>query len=560
MLRALAIRDIVLIDRLELALDDGLCVLTGETGAGKSILLDALGLALGARADSGLVRHGAEQGSVAAAFDLPPDHPARALLAEQEIIGEDELVLRRVIGADGRSRAFVDDQPVSVGLLRRLGGLLVEMHGQNEEQGLLDPAGHRALLDAYAGLAPIAARVRAAFVAMREAAAAAAAAQAELDAARRDEDYLRHVKGELDALAPEPDEEAALAETRSLLMHGEKIAAALAEATEAMEEGGGVASRLRLASRALLRAAERAGGKLDAAVAALDRAEIEVAEAASALDRAVGDLDLDPGRLERVEERLFALRAAARKHGCSVAALPKLAEDFAARLAAIDGGGAALGKLKAAAAEAHAAYAAAGRELNAARRKAALRLDKAVAKELGPLKLGQATFITDVTALPEGEWSADGIDRVAFLVATIPGTPPGALGRIASGGELSRFMLALKVVLAAAGSAPTLVFDEVDRGVGGATAAAVGERLARLADKLQVLVVTHSPQVAARGAHHWRIAKRLGGNGKAAASAVDVDKLDAAARQEEIARMLAGASVTEQARAAAASLLQGSRP
>ncbi|HUN50996.1 MAG TPA: DNA repair protein RecN [Candidatus Sulfotelmatobacter sp.] len=560
MLRALAIRDIVLIDRLELAFAGGLCVLTGETGAGKSILLDALGLALGARADSGLVRHGAEQGSVAAAFDIAADHPARALLAEQDIAGEDELVLRRVIGADGRSRAFVDDQPVSVGLLRRLGALLVEMHGQNEEQGLLDAGVHRSLLDAYAGLAPLRARVGSAFAAMQTAAAAAATCRAEGEAARRDEDYLRHVKAELDLLAPQADEEAALAAMRTLLMHGEKVAAALAEATGAMEEGGGVASRLRVASRALLRVAERAGGKLDAALAALDRAETEVAEAASVLDRAVGDLDLDPGRLERTEERLFALRAAARKHGCAVADLPKLAADFAARLAAIDSGSATLGRLEAAAAQARTAYAAAARELSAARQTAARRFDKAVAKELGPLKLGQAKFLTDVAALAESEWSADGIDRVSFLIATIPGAPPAPLGKIASGGELSRFMLALKVVLAAAGSAPTLVFDEVDRGVGGATAAAVGERLARLAGKLQVLVVTHSPQVAARGMHHWRIAKRLGGNGRAAGSAVDVDRLDDTARQEEIARMLAGASVTEQARAAAASLLQGSRP
>jgi DNA repair protein RecN (Recombination protein N) len=341
-------------------------------------------------------------------------------------------------------------------------------------------------------------------------------------------------------------------------MHGEKIASALQEAIAALEEGGGMASRLRVAARVLHRVAERASGKLDPALAALDRAESEVIEAANALDQTARVLDLDPNRLERVEERLFALRAAARKHACSVEDLPKLARDFAERLAAIDGSSAELKRMIAAAAEARDTYRKAATELSGMRNKAAERLDKAVAKELGPLKLGSAKFVTETVRLADTDWSPEGIDRISFLVTTIPGTPPGPLGKIASGGELSRFMLALKVVLAAEGSAPTLVFDEVDRGVGGATAAAVGERLARLADKLQVLVVTHSPQVAARGLHHWRIAKRFGGARKHVEAAVNVDKLGAPERQEEIARMLAGASVTDQARAAAASLLQGS--
>ena len=554
MLRGLGIRDIVLIERLDLSLHHGLCVLTGETGAGKSILLDSLGLALGRRADAGLVRHGAAQGSVTAEFEVPASHPALALLAEQGLEPGDSLILRRVVAADGKSRAFINDQAVGVALLRRIGDTLVEIHGQNDEQGLLDAGMHRAMLDAFGGLEPSVVTVRAAHGAMRDTAAELAAARDRLAKARADEEWLRHVADELKSLRPEPGEESKLAEQRSMLQHGEKIATALVDAESALAEHGGVESRLRVAARALERVAERAGGRLDNAIAALDRAQDGVAEAVQALEAATRALDVNPNALEQAEERLFALRAAARKHSVPVDDLAKLREDFEARLSAIDLGSAGLKQLEKSAGEAADAYGKAAKDLTAQRHKAAAKLDRAVAGELKPLRMGAATFTTQIqTAEP----SAEGSDRVAFLVSTNPGAPPGALSKIASGGELSRFMLALKAALAARGDAVTLVFDEVDRGVGGATADAVGERLARLADKVQVLVVTHSPQVAARGAAHWRIAKATRGSGKNATTLTEVAPLDAAERQEEIARMLAGASVTEAARAAAASLMQG---
>ena len=557
MLAALDIRDIVLIDRLDLTLADGLGVLTGETGAGKSILLDALGLALGARADAGLLRHGAAQGSVAAVFDLPAGHPARAVLAEQGLAEDDELVLRRVLSPDGKSRAFVNDQPVSVALLKRLGALLVEMHGQAAEQGLLDAAVHRELLDAFGGLGESVAAVAAAFARMRDTATAAERAAAEAARAQGDADYLRHMAQELATLDPKPGEEAELAEMRSLLQAGEKLAGALGEATAALEENGGVESRLRLALRALERVADRAAGRFDAALAALDRALTEAGEAGLQLAAAGRALDLDPARLERAEERLFALRAVARKHNVAVDDLAASRSDFEQRLAAIEDGGAALAKLRQAAEAARADYRTAAAGLRAARQRSAAKLDKAVAKELPPLKLGNARFATRLVELTENEWSAAGTERVMFEVATNPGLPPGPLSKIASGGELSRFMLALRVVLAGQGAATTLIFDEVDRGIGGATADAVGERLARLAARVQVLVVTHSPQVAARGTHHWRIAKGERRNGKAVTTVTQVEKLDEAARREEIARMLAGARITDEARAAAESLMQG---
>ena len=560
MLSGLIIRDIVLIERLELAFKAGLCVLTGETGAGKSILLDALGLALGMRAEASLVRHGAEQGSVSASFTVPADHPANALLREQGLAPETELVLRRMVGADGRSRGFVNDQPISVGLLRRLGGSLVEIHGQSEEQGLLDSATHRTMLDAFAGLAPQLDAVRAAHAAMRASEAAFAETEAAITLARRDEDYLRHALQELERLDPKPDEEAALAARRTLLMHGEKVAEALRDAAGALEESGGVESRLRAAERAVERVAERAGGRLAGVLLALERAQVEAAEATAALAAASRDLDLDPAGLERLEERLFALRALARKHNCQVDALPALRQEFAGRLAAVEDGGDRLAALGRQRQQAIAAYRQAAEALSQARGKAATRLDKAVMGELMPLKLGAAKFRTQLTRIEEAEWSAQGIDRVSFLVATNPGAAPGPLAKIASGGELSRFMLALKVVLARQGSAPTLVFDEVDHGVGGATAAAVGERLARLAKDLQVLVVTHSPQVAARGDYHWRVAKAADGSKGKAITQVMVSELSRSDRHEEIARMLAGATVTAQARAAAESLLLGDQP
>lgn len=560
MLTHLSIRDIVLIERLDLHMSSGLGVLTGETGAGKSILLDALGLALGRRADAGLVRSGAAQGVVTAAFDIGPKHAAFALLAEQGLEAADEgIVLRRVVTTDGKSRAFVNDQAVSVGLLRRLGDTLVEIHGQNDEQGLIDTAVHRALLDDYAGLAKDAEALKGLYRAFRDAETALAEAEATAEQARRDEDYLRHVMAELDELKPAAGEEEKLAAQRSLLQAGEKLASAMQEAETALlggeRGGGGVEARLRNSLRALERVADRAAGQIDGAIQAAEAALDHVARYAQALEDTARRLDLDPQKLERVEERLFALRAASRKHGVAVAALPQLAEDFAAKLALIDNQAASLGKLRKAATEARAAFAKQAEALSAARRKAATKLDKAVAGELAPLKLGAARFQTSVETLAPEQWASDGADRVTFLAATNPGSAPGSLAKIASGGELSRFMLALRVVLAGRGDAGTLIFDEVDRGVGGATAAAVGERLARLSDKVQVLVVTHSPQVAAKGERHWRIAKREAGPAKARITLTEVVPLEPEQRREEIARMLAGATITDAARAAADELL-----
>ena len=560
MLTALSIRDVVLIERLDLGFGPGLTVLTGETGAGKSILLDSLGLALGERAESGLVRVGAEQATVAAEFAPPPAHPAFALLAEQGIEADDGIVLRRVLSRDGRSRAFVNDAPVGAGLLRRVGALLVEVQGQHDQMGLADPAGHVALLDAY-GVAPVlretvAARHRG----WRTAAVALAAARDAIAAARRDEAWLRHAVEELSTLAPTPGEEEALAAERQRMQQGEKraeaIAAALAELAPRDRRSHGPAASLRAASRALQRLTPPPAGDADptdptAALALLEQAETALAEAETLLGRLADSADMDPRLLERTEERLFALRAAARKHSVAVADLPGLLASLRERLAALETGEAAVADLERDADAARAAYVAACGELSRMRRTAAARLDRAVAAELPPLKLERARFVTDIGTLDETAWNALGADAVRFLIATNPGQEPGPLGRVASGGELSRLLLALKVVLAGGSPVPTTVFDEVDSGVGGATAAAVGERLARVAGRVQVLLVTHSPQVAARGAAHLLVAK-LDRRGH---SETVVEPLDGAARREEIARMLAGETVTEAARAAADSLL-----
>lgn len=554
MLASLSIRDVVLIDRLDIAFAPGLGVLTGETGAGKSILLDSLGLVLGARADSGLVRRGAKQLSVTAAFELGPDHAARALLAEQGLEGEadDPLMLRRVVGSDGRSRAFINDQPVSVGLLRQLGERLVEIHGQFESHSLLDAATHRGVLDAFGALAEPAAAVAEAWRGWRDAAAARQRAEERLAQARRDEELLRHSLGELEALDPQPGEEEALAEKRQALMHGERLAEALNEAFGLLTRNGAVEDALQSARRALERVADKADGAFDTIIEALDRAAVEAAEAVGMVERASSEIDLDPASLEKVEERLFALRAAARKHGVEVDALPALRQELWEQIQALDAGADDIARLAAAEEEARRAYTEAARGLGRARKEAAARLDAAVAAELPPLKLDKARFETVLEPLPEEQWGPAGCDRVAFRVATNPGAAPGPLNKIASGGELARFMLALKVVLARIGAAPTIVFDEVDAGIGGAVAAAVGERLARLAADMQVLVVTHSPQVAARGDHHWRVSKAEADG----AVVTRVEPLESGERREEIARMLAGASVTDEARAAAKSLLE----
>jgi DNA repair protein RecN (Recombination protein N) len=557
MLLGLTIRDVVLIDRLDLAFRPGLCVLTGETGAGKSILLDALGLALGVRAESGLVRKGAEQAVVSAEFALAADHPLRALLAEAGIAADgDTLVLRRAVNADGRSRAFIDDQPASVGLLRRAGEMLVEIEAQFAERGLLDPASHRDALDAYGGHGAALAALGRAWTAWSKARAARVEAAAARAAAAVEEDDLRHASAELEALDPRHGEEETLAAERQLRLNRERIAAALEAALGALAGERGGEHALHAAQRQIARWRDKAAGRLDAALGALERAALETREAIAAIEAEARALGSDAAALERIEERLFALRALARKHGVAIDALPERRAMIAARLAALDDDGARATALVRREAEAREDYVAAADAVSRARRRAARALDAAVMKELPPLRLDKARFATVLAPLEEADWSAAGAERVHFVVATNPGVPPGPLARIASGGELARFMLALKVVLARNSPVPTLVFDEVDSGVGGAVAAAVGERLNRLGRELQVLVVTHSPQVAARASHHFRVVKHE----SARRTETRVEPLDAAARQEEIARMLSGAAVTAEARAAAARLIEGAAP
>ncbi|TDH60671.1 DNA repair protein RecN [Dankookia rubra] len=556
MLASLAIRDVVLIERLDLAFGAGLTVLTGETGAGKSILLDSLGLACGVRAEAGMVRAGQAQCSVTAAFTPPEGHPAFAVLEEQGIERDDTLVLRRVVQADGRSRAFVNEQPVGVALLRRLAATLVEVQGQHDQVGLADPATHAGLLDAFGGLEPKRHATAAAHRAWRDATRALAAAREAIAAAQRDEEFLRHAVQELADLAPVEGEEEELSKERQRLQQGERrsesIAAALAELQPRDRRRGGPGDALRGAARALERL-PAPNEEAQPILGFLAQAQDALAEAETLLQRLMHEGGPDPRRLETLEDRLFGLRAAARKHAVPVVELPSHLAQLKERLGALDAGTERVAGLEAAAATARADYLAAGRALTEARQAAAKRLEAALAKELPPLKLDRARFVVEVAPREEGGWAADGMDRVTFLVSTNPGQTPGHLQKIASGGELSRLMLALKVVLARGSPVPTLVFDEVDAGIGGATAAAVGDRLARVAERLQVLVVTHSPQVAARGAQQLRVAKSVKGQ----RAATTVEPLDKRERREEIARMLAGERVTDAARAAADSLLTG---
>ncbi len=557
MLTTLSIRDVVLIGRLDLSFHAGLCVLTGETGSGKSILLDALGLALGMRAEARLVRHGADQASVTAVFDLAAGHPVLETLNEHAITGlEDGLVLRRVLGADGRSKAFINDQPVSVQLLKETGGGLVDVHGQFENQRLLNEGVHRGLLDSFGGLSAGLKKTRDAHKVWKDAAEARIRAEAEMEAAGRDEEFLRHALDEITGLDPKQGEETDLARQRTLMMHGEQLVAAMNTAAEELRGDGGALKRLEAALRELERVAEKADGRLADTIDALVRAQSETTEADALLETAAAGMDLDPRSLEQAEERLFALRALARKHSTEVDNLADVAEDLAARVRGLEDGGARLAELLAAEKQARAAYGKAATVLSQGRGKAAGKLDKAVAKELKPLKLEKAKFTTALDDLPEDAWGPEGRDKVVFQVATNPGAPAGPLAKISSGGELARFSLALKAVLAQADPVPTLVFDEVDSDVGGAVAAAVGERLAGLAGDAQVLVVTHSPQVAAKGKHHWLVSKSDAGPGVL----TTVDALSDEGRKEEIARMLAGAKITEEARAAADSLLEGAGP
>jgi DNA repair protein RecN (Recombination protein N) len=547
MLRQLAIHNVVLVDRLELEFEPGLGVLTGETGAGKSILLDALGLALGARADTGLVRSGQVQASVSAEIALPPGHPVHAVLSEQGIDAEpgEPLIVRRTLKSDGGSRAFLGTTGVPAGLIRELGNLLVEIHGQHDDRGLLNPRGHRALLDAFGKLDT--GPVELAWAAVTRLESALLEARAAAADAERDRDYLEHSSDEIERLAPEDGEETRLAEERTAMQAGVKAGESLSGLDELLGGSEGAVALLRQAARRIERGAAD-HPLLAEALASLDRAVIEASDAEDRIDRAADALAFDPARLERVEARLFDIRALARKHRVEPDALAAFGEQMRQQLAAIEAGGERIAELDRELVSAREAYAAAADALSKRRRETAARLDEAVADELYPLKLEAARFRT---AIAPGEPGASGTDRVEFEVSTNPGAPFGPLTRIASGGELSRFILALKVALAEAGTAATMIFDEVDRGVGGAVASAIGERLARLARDSQVLVVTHSPQVAARASHHYRIEKSHGPDG----SRTTVRRLDEAERREEIARMLSGASITDEARAQAARLL-----
>jgi DNA repair protein RecN (Recombination protein N) len=552
MLTELSIRDVVLIEALDLGFGPGLGVLTGETGAGKSILLDALGLALGGRGDSGLVRHGAAQAVVTATFDPPaPGTPLTALLDENGLTIEagEPLIIRRIVKADGGSRGFVNDQPASAGLLREMAPTLVEIHGQHDERGLLNPRGHRALLDIFGRTEP-AATTRA-WTALRDAEDALATARADIESAARDRDWLEHTVAELTALGAEPGEEETLADTRRSMQRAEKIADDLSAIDDYLEGSDGGLAKLRQAARVLERIAGDHVALADA-LAAVDRAVIEGSVAEERMRDARIDLAYDPRSLEDDEARLFELRAMARKHRVQPDDLAALTDEMRARLERLDAGEGGIAVLEATLAKARTAYDKAADALSARRAKAALRLDTAVAGELAPLKLDAARFRTVCAPLGEEGWSAAGKDRVEFEISTNPGAPFAGLTKIASGGELSRFILALKVALAEEGGATTMVFDEIDRGVGGAVASAIGERLARLAQSTQLLVVTHSPQVAARGAKHLLIAKSNDGT----VTRTGVRALDEAERREEIARMLSGATITDEARAQAERLLE----
>jgi DNA repair protein RecN (Recombination protein N) len=547
MLRQLSIHNVVLVERLDLEFEPGLGVLTGETGAGKSILLDALGLALGARADTGLVRSGQEGASVSAELELERSHPAHGMLAEQGIEPEpgEALIIRRTLKSDGGSRAFVAGTSVPAGLLRDVGALAVEIHGQHDDRGLLNPKGHRALLDSFGRLDT--AVVASAWAEVTRIEADLGQARARAAAAERDRQWLEHASAEIEKLAPEEGEESKLAEERAAMQAGVKAGESLTGLDELLGGSEGALAQLRQTARRIERAAAD-HPLLGEALAALDRALIEASEAEDRIARAADALAFDPARLEQVEARLFDIRALARKHRVEPDALAALGNEMREQLSAIEAGGERIAELDRQLVEARGIYTAAADALSRQRHEAAARLDAAVASELAPLKLDAARFRTSIAPAEAGP---GGTDRVEFEVSTNPGAPFGPLTRIASGGEMSRFILALKVALAEAGTAATMIFDEIDRGVGGAVASAIGERLARLAETSQVLVVTHSPQVAARASHHYRIEKSHGPDG----TRTHVRKLDAEERREEIARMLSGASVTEEARAQASRLL-----
>ncbi|GLQ78610.1 DNA repair protein RecN [Mesorhizobium huakuii] len=551
MLSRLSIRDIVLIEKLDIDFQPGLSVLTGETGAGKSILLDALSLALGARGDASLVRHGAAQGQVIAVFDVPRNHPVRALLVENAIEDDGDIILRRVQTADGRTRVFVNDQPSSVTLMRDVGRALVEIHGQHDERALVDPGAHRDVLDAFGGHLGAVRSTGEAWRHWRACEQELTRHRAKVAAAAREADYLRAAVAELTKLDPQPGEETELAELRAHMMRAEKIASEIHDSQDVLSGPSSPLPQLASLLRRLQRKATEAPGLLEDVVKSLDEAMLSLDAAQSGVEAALRATEYDPQRLEKAEERLFSLRAASRKHSVAVDDLAQLRDTMVADLADLDAGEERLHGLEKQAAAAREAYDIAAAQLSSLRHAAAVGLTKAVMAELPALKLERAAFIVEMKSEAETRME-EGIDQIEFWVRTNPGTRPGPMMKVASGGELSRFLLALKVALADRGSAPTLVFDEIDTGVGGAVADAIGQRLARLSKRVQVLSVTHAPQVAARAATHFLISK----SGSTDRVATGIAEMDRTARQEEIARMLAGATITDEARAAAERLLR----
>ncbi len=550
MLASLSIQNVVLIEKLTIEFEQGLCALTGETGAGKSILLDSLGLALGMRAESSLVRKGSDKAQVSAVFTLLPDHPLFAYLRAQDLECDpgEEIVLRRSLTADGRSRAFVNDQPVSVSTLKALGEMLIEIHGQFDTRGLLNPSNHGAMLDEYAGLdnGPLAQ----AWQAWQEAESAYRAMLAQSQKAQEDEEYLRQSVHDLDALEPKEGEEQSLAMLRERLMHREKVMDGLNEAYNILDHDGGAPQK---AAAIIDRISAKAGQEPSAEIiAALDRASAEIDEAIALISSLSADMNESEHDLETIDDRLFALRAQARKHGCDVDALAAKRDELASQLDLIENQDQHLEQQKRKTLQLRDDYMKEAQAISAKRSDAGDKLSQLVQKELPPLKLDKARFVVTLEQKQEDEWSAQGMDRVRFVVATNPGAEPGPLNKIASGGELSRFMLALKVVMAETGTAPTLMFDEVDAGIGGATADAVGERLSMLSRSRQIMVVTHAPQVAARASHHYIV--RKDGIDEVKTNVVHLN--DVSQRREEIARMLAGATITDEARAAAKKLLE----
>lgn len=552
MLQSLSIRNVVLIDKLDLDFRSGLSVLTGETGAGKSILLDSLGLVLGNRAESSLIRLGEDKLSVTASFAYKADSlPLKDLFDEYEIEVEDELVIKRSLNRDGKGKIFVNDQPVSAKLLREIGKYLVEVHGQFDNQGLLNPANHLDVLDAYGDYKPLLSTVRDAWLNYKQAKSARINAENSISKAKEDEENLRHWVDELSRLNPQPDEEEALSQQRLELMNAEKIIESLSYAYNALTQGADVQGAVRQAQSAIDKANTLVDGRYQAISDMLDQALIDLNESINELEEASHNISLNQSELENIEERLYALRGLARKHNVTIADLPQTLVDFQQRLSTIELGEEGINQLRKAEEQAKLAYLQAANELSSARQAAALVLDGKVMAELPPLKMEKARFVTVIEKQDENGWGEKGVNNVYFTVATNPNSPQGPLNKIASGGELARFMLALKVNLAQSSSVGTMIFDEVDAGVGGATAQAVGERLNRLAKEVQVLVVTHSPQVAACGNHHFKVEKSTVDN----VTTTTVRELDKVEKSEEIARMLAGETITDAARAAAKVLI-----